>query len=161
MSFYMEYAGEDTSGASGLAMGNTSVMFGVHVPKLTSKLDLTYEYASWQNAWYVNGVFGDGLTNYDQVLGHWGGSRRAQGDAVGAIAHMAKLIWDISEGKSLTMQFRGIDNEDYSEVEYQKGQELSLEYSQGMRRFITGLKVTAGESVLGENYSQVKGFIRW
>lgn len=161
LSVYMEYAGEDTSASSDFALGNTSLMFGLHLPKLMSNYDFTYEYASWQNLWYINGVYLDGLTNYGHILGHWGGDRREFEDPVGAITHMAKLIWSIDQGQSMTFQGRSIKNESYSSQNYKAGREITLEYSRGLERFISGVRFIGGESVFGERYAQLTGFVRW
>lgn len=161
LSVYMEYAGEDTSGASGLALGNTSLMFGLHAPKFTKDVDLSYEYASWQNAWYVNGNYDDGLRNFDHIIGHWGASNRDFEESVGAQSHYLKVNLAMLGGRSLTADLRIIKNENYYESEYETGGEASIGYSYGFGDFISSYKLTLGKSVWGEEYSRLTGSVRW
>lgn len=161
MAVYMSYAGEDTSAASNRALGNTALMLGIHMPLLAPNLDFTYEYASWQNSWYVNGVFGDGLRNYDTVMGHWAASQREFTDAVGATSHILKLVWSLERDRMLLFKFRQVRNESYSAYDYQIGNELSVEYSRPLGKFTVGVSGLAGESVFGESYSRAASFIRW
>lgn len=159
---YMEYAGEDTSLTSDVHIGNTSLMFGIHLPKLTDQLDLSWETAEWQNAWYASSIYGsDGLRHQNSILGHWGAAQRTTGDAVGASAQSLKLIWDWHAGKSITMKTRHIANKSYSTIQYETGEEISIEYAQASGNFISGLTLIHGENVFGEQYSQLSGFLRW
>ncbi|WP_232426785.1 capsule assembly Wzi family protein [Teredinibacter turnerae] len=158
---YMEYAGEDTSYSSEYHLGNTALMFGLHLPKLTRSLDFSYEYAEWQNAWYTNGNYGDGLREYEIPMGHWGANYRVFKDAVGAKAETAKLIWDIRNGHSLTFKWRQLENKYYASRDYVPAKEGSLEYALASGPFIMGATVTTGTTVFDENYSSLSGFFRW
>ncbi|MBW8191220.1 capsule assembly Wzi family protein [Neiella marina] len=160
-SVYMEYAGEDTSNSSNFRLGNTALMFGFHLPKLTKTLDLTYEFADWQNAWYVNSNYGDGLRNEDVVIGHWGGQNRDLNPPVGATTHMAKLIWEMSGRQILTSTARFISNEDYYNSDYDDGYELHLEYTHIFSKFLAGAEIYAGQNVYGDSFATATGFIRW
>lgn len=160
-SVYMEYAGEDTSNSSNFRLGNTALMFGLHLPKLTDSLDLTYEFADWQNAWYVNTNYGDGLTNEKVVIGHWGGQNRELEPAVGATTHMAKLIWELSDRQILTSTARYISNENYYNADYDNGYELHLEYTHLFNKFLAGAEIYAGQNVYGDSFATATGFIRW
>lgn len=166
ISVYMEYAGEDTSNSSGVHLGNTSLMLGVHIPKLTKNLDLTWETGEWQNGWYANGNYGDGLTHYDSIIGHWGASQRVPSQ--GASAQTIKLIWDILPGKSLTMKYNSVDNVHLSGEFDQQTEVLDIEYSQGMGDFIVGLQLKSGTAFTHgafenttESFNRISGFIRW
>lgn len=163
MSVYMEYAAEDTSKSSDYHFGNSSLMLGLHLPKLTETLDLTFEYADWQNAWYVNNNYGDGLSHYNSLLGHWAANDRQFDDSVAAESHLIKAIWDFSPGKSLTIKARGVNNKQYGRAnsEYENAQEIELEYAQSLGDFIAGVNVLSGSDAFGEDYSRISGFIRW
>jgi hypothetical protein len=161
ISVYMEYAGEDSSKSSDYHLGNSALMFGLHMPKLTESLDLTYEYADWQNGWYTNSNYGDGLTHYNALLGHWAASDRQFGNAVATESQLIKLIWDISPGKSLTIKARTAENKQFTQVEYENAQEIELEYAQSLGEFIAGVNVISGSDAFGEDYSRISGFIRW
>ena len=60
-SVYMEYAGEDTSAASDVDLGNSAIMHVIHLPVLPFDLGLSYEYAELHTGWYTNGNYGDGM----------------------------------------------------------------------------------------------------
>jgi len=160
-SVYMEYAGEDTSRPSEAHLGNSALMFGIHLPEVLNIFDLSYETAQWQNAWYVNGIYDDGLTHYGSILGHWGGAQRRFGDDIGAKAETAKVIWDIAPGRSLTARYRRIENEPRSSVVYHTGEEFSLEFAQSWRRLVTGVEVLGGHDVFGEDFGMLSAFVRW
>ncbi|SMF59525.1 Capsule assembly protein Wzi [Alteromonadaceae bacterium Bs31] len=161
LSLYMEYAGEDSSLTSSAHLGNSSLMLGFHAPRLTDTLDFTYEFAEWQNAWYVNTNYGDGLRQHHTILGHWGANHRVFSNAVGASTHMAKLNWYIDERKTLISKFRQIENQNYSQIQYKTGRALELEYNQRFEHFTLGLAALAGKDVFGENYTQATGIFRW
>ncbi len=159
MSIYMEYAGEDTSASSGVHLGNTSLMFGIHLPKLTEQLDLSWEFAEWQNSWYNNSNYGDGLSHYGSFLGHWGASQRSSSS--GASAQTLKLIWDLSDGKALSFKYQSIENENYQQGPQESANRFTLEYAQGLRNIIVGAKYQAGEDVFEGSFNRISGFIRW
>ncbi len=161
LSIYMEYAGEDTSLTSDYHLGNSSLMLGFHAPKITESLDFTYEFAEWQNGWYVNGNYGDGLRQFETILGHWGANHRDFPDAVGAASHMAKLNWYIDGRKTLISKFRQVDNQNYTQTQYQTSNAMELEYSQDLGHFTVGVSLLAGKNAFGENYSQATGIARW
>lgn len=159
ISIYMEYAGEDTSLSSGIHLGNSALMFGIHLPKLTKHLDFTWETAEWQNGWYVNGNYGDGLTNHNSILGHWGASQRVS--ASGASAQTAKLIWDVYDGKALSFKYQSIENKEYRPNELNKAERLTIEYAQGVGNVIAGVKLESGRDIFGESFNKLSGFVRW
>ena len=161
VAIYMEYAGEDTSASSDAHLGNSALMFGIHMPRLTRNLDLTIETAEWQNAWYTNSNYGDGMQNYGAITGHWGGGMRNDGDAIGATAHTVKLIWDIKRGRSLTAKYHQITNQEIITDNYTSSKVITLEYAQGMGNLIAGAKIIAGNTVFDESFSRISGFIRW
>jgi len=161
ISVYMEYAGEDTSYTSDVHLGNTALMFGLHLPKLSDSLDFTYEFAEWQNGWYVNTNYGDGLRQYETIIGHWGANQRIFADAVGSTNHLAKLNWYIDSDKSLLTRFRQASNRDYGAFNYETGYELDMEYSQLFHQLTFAITATTGKDVFGDDYNQLSGAIRW
>src|SRR4029453_12087123 len=92
---YFEYAGEDTSNGKNYLLGNSALSAGIHFPHLFGRFELTYELSEWQNGRYVNGVYGDGLTNKQHIIGHWGGEERVFGSGVGAQSHMIDFGWGV------------------------------------------------------------------
>lgn len=160
-SVYAEYAGEDTSRGRNYLLGNSSLSWGIDFPRLWNYFDLTYEASEWQNAWYVNGLYGDGLTNEGRVIGHWGGDQRRFGDAVGAQTHMVRLGWQVPFGGIVEAQARTIDNETYSGIDYERGYDVTLRYSRHAFGLLVGGEVYAGKDVFGEDFSRIGAFFRY
>ncbi len=158
---YAEYAGEDTSHARNYLLGNSALSIGVDFPRLWKGFDFTYEASEWQNGWYVNSLYGDGLTNEERVIGHWGGDQRLFGDAVGAQTHMIRIGWSPPFGGVFDARYRTIANESYSAVDYQRGHDFTLRYSRPWRELLVGAEVYAGRDVFGEDFSRVGAFVRY
>jgi hypothetical protein len=127
---------------------------------LWNRFDLTYEATEWQNGWYVNSLYGDGLTQDGRVLGHWGGDQRAFGDAVGAQTHTLRLGWEPSFGGLAQLQARTIANESYSSNRYERGYDVTLRYSRAVGGMTAGAELIAGKDVFGERYGRLDGFLR-
>ena len=158
---YLEYAGEDNSYEGNYRLGNAALSVGLTFPRLWRRFDLTYEASEWQNGWYVHDIYLDGMTNDGRVLGHWGADRRVFVDGVGAQTHMLRLGWQPSFGGRLQLQARTIANESYGPNDYERGYDVTLRYSRGVRGFTAGGEVLAGRDVFGESYSRIAGFVRF
>jgi len=160
-SVYLEYAGEDTLDGNNFLLGNQALSVGIHFPQLWRRFDLAYEASEWVNAWYVNGVYGDGLTNKGHVLGHWGGDMREFNDGVGAQTHMLRVGWQAPFGGLLELRLSTLANESYSAVSYDRAYDGMLRYSRPMGLFTVGAEVFAGRDVFGENFSRIGAFFRY
>ncbi|MEX2125692.1 MAG: capsule assembly Wzi family protein [Woeseia sp.] len=161
-SVYFEYAGEDTSTNNDLRLGNAALSAGIHFPRLGRNLDLTFEVSEWQNGWYVHHIYGDGLRNEGNVIGHWGGDRRVPGDGVGGMSLMTRLGWQLDRGGSLEATYRTLDNEDYTAPDYERAHSLDVRYSRRWGDdFFVGGELNVGRDVFGEDYSRVSAFIRF
>lgn len=159
---YFEYAGEDTSTNNDLRLGNAALSAGIHFPRLARNLDVTFEISEWQNGWYVHHIYGDGLTNEGNVLGHWGGDWRAPGDGVGGMSVMARVGWQLDRGDSLEATYRTVDNEDYTAPAYERAHSLDFRYSRRLNEdFFVGGELNIGRDMFGEDYSRVSAFIRF
>ena len=157
---YFEYAGEDTSYSTNYRLGNASLSAGIDFPQLWQRFDATYEVSEWQNAWYVNGVYQDGLANDGYVLGHWFGNARIPGDAVGGQSHMARVGWRPQFGGEFDFRYRTIKNENYGAGDYSRGHDLTVRYSFPWERFTLGAELQVGRSVLDDDYARLSGFVR-
>ena len=82
-------------------------------------------------------------------------------DGVGAQTHMLRLGWEPPFGGLLELHGRTIDNEDYSGVAYERGYDVGLGYSRGLKGFTVGADVLAGRDVFGESYGRLAGFVRF
>lgn len=157
---YLEYAGEDTSRGRSYLLGNSALSAGIDFPRLWRTFDFTYEVSEWQNGWYVNSIYGDGLTNDGHVLGHWGGDQRLAGDAVGAQSHMLRLGWQPSFGGTMELRYRTLANESYSATDYERAHDFSLRYTYPLSAFSLGAEATAGRDVFGDSFSRFALFVR-
>lgn len=160
-SVYFEYAGEDTSNGKNYLLGNSSLAAGIRFPRLWQRFDFTYEVSEWQNGWYVNGVYGDGLTNEEHIIGHWGGDERVRGDDVGARTMMARIGWEPAFGGSLELRYRTITNQSYGKSPYQRGYDGTLSYSYPLGMFAIGGEVFMGRNVFGEDFKRYGAFFRY
>ncbi len=156
---YMEYAGEDTSKTSLIHLGNSSLMLGIHLPELTDFLDLSYEFAQWQNAWYVNTNYGDGLTQEGTVIGNWGASNIGLG--IPAKTHNLKWVWVNDSAHEMQGSFRQYLNESTQSNSSYKGYEVSIEYGYNFYGFLLGGEFITGKDVNDSSYNRLSGFLRW
>lgn len=155
---YLEYAGEDNSYEGNFRLGNAALSIGIAVPRLWQRFDLTYEASEWQNAWYVHGIYADGLTSDGHVIGHWGADQRTAGDDSGGQSHMLRVGWEPSFGGLLQLRARTVDYEKYR-VDYERGYDFSLGYSRALGGFTAGAEFTAGHDVFGTSFSRLAGFV--
>lgn len=158
---YLEYAGEDTSYEGNYRLGNSALSVGVHFPRLWRHFDLAVEVSEWQNAWYVSGLYGEGLTDHGRVLGHWGADQRLFGDSVGARTAMVRLGWEPRFGGLVQLRGRAIDNEDYGVGVYARGYDVGLSYARTLGDFTAGAEFTTGRDVFGDDFSRIAGFVRF
>lgn len=161
-SVYFEYAGEDTSAGQNYLLGNASLSAGIHFPRLWDHFDLTYEVSEWQNGWYTNSVYGDGLTNKHHVIGHWGGDDRRFGNEIGAQSHMVRVGWEPAFGGLVDVKFRTLDNQNsYGGGGYKRAYDGTLSYSRPLKYITVGAEAFAGRDVFGDNFSRVAAFFRY
>jgi len=159
LSIYFEHAGEDRSYSGQRRLGNASLSLGVDFPRLFTSFDLTYEVSDWQNRWYVHHIYRDGLTNEGNVIGHWFGDNRAPDDAVGGQSHMLRIGKRFAGRSYGQLTYRTLQNEDYSAVQYDRMQELSLEYQRPWGEHVIGTGLVVGHDVFGDDYAKLEGSI--
>jgi hypothetical protein len=159
--FYVQYAGENTLNGGSYLLGESSLAMGVDFPKLWNYFDLTYEITEWQNAWYVNSVFLDGMTNDHLVTGNWGGDQRVFNDGVGARSQMFRIGWEPPFGGYLEERVRTLVNQNYGEYPYRHYIDATLRYSRPWNDITVGGEVLAGHDVFGKSFSRLSGFVRY
>lgn len=160
-SFYVEYAGEDTSRGKPYLLGNSALSVGIHFPRLWQHFDLTLETTEWQNLWYVHSVYLDGLTNYGRVVGNWFGDQRVFNDGVGGRSSTAKLGWEPPFGGLVQLQYRTLQNQLYTGHNYQRFNDISVGYSRPWKGVVVGADLDTGRDVFGGNFTRLAGFIRY
>jgi hypothetical protein len=163
---YVEYAARDTLHGNILRFRDAALSAGVHFPQFFKRFDLTLEASQWQNAWYTDYVWLEGMTVNGYVTGNWGADWRTFGDAVGAQTEMAQLGWSLQSGDEINLRYRTLQNEGYSAdlgfptVDYRRASMLTAEYAQPRERYTRGLELDLGRDVNGKNFARLAAFVR-
>jgi hypothetical protein len=163
---YVEYAARDTLHGNPIRYHQTSLSAGIHFPELFKRFDLTFEAAEWQNNWYTDYVWLEGMTQNGYVTGNWGADWRVSGDAVGAQTQMAQLGWALQSGDEINLRFRTLQNQPYAAsvgfptVDYRRADMMTLEYAQPRDGYTRGLQLDFGRDVYGGGYARLAAFLR-
>jgi hypothetical protein len=158
---YAQYAGENTLNGGSYLLGEAALTMGIDFPKLWHYFDLTYETSEWQNAWYVNNPFLDGMTNHGLVTGSWGADQRIFNDGVGARSQMLRIGWEPPFGGYLEERVRTLINQNYGLYPYRHYVDLTVRYSRPWNDLTVGGEVLAGRDVFGKSFSQLSAFVRY
>jgi Capsule assembly protein Wzi len=170
---YFQYAGEDNSNGGSYLLGNAALSAGIDFPRLGRHFDATYEFAEWQNIWYVHNIFLDGMTNYGLVLGTWGADQRNFRDGVGARSQMLRLGWTPPFGGYLEARAHTLVNQSYygddtrvyipgtSPFPYHHYYDLGLTYSRPWNGVTVGAQALTGRDVYGASFTRLAGFVRY
>lgn len=158
---YVQYAGENTLDGGSYLLGESSLTVGIDFPRIWHYFDLTYETSEWQNGWYVNNPFLDGMTNDGLVLGHWGADNRVFNDGVGARSQMLRIGWEPPFGGYLEERVRTLINQTYGEYPYRHYVDVMVRYSRPWKDLTVGGELLAGRDVFGQSFSRLSGFVRY
>jgi hypothetical protein len=170
---YFQYAGENTLNGGSYLLGESSLTAGIDFPRIWHHFDLTYEISEWQNSWYTNSVFLDGMVNDGLVTGHWGADQRLFGDGVGARSQMLRIGWTPPFGGYLEERVRTLANQSYHLIQagsvnsgmtgppYHHYYDLTVRYSRPWKDMTLGGEVDAGRDVFGKSFSRISGFVRY
>jgi hypothetical protein len=159
--FYAQYAGENNLDGGSYLLKDSALTVGIDFPKIWHFFDLTYEMSEWQNGWYTNSPFLDGMTNDYLVLGAWGANQRVFNDGVGARTQMLRIGWEPPFGGYLEERVRTLVNQNYGEYPYHHYLDVTLRYSHPWNDLTLGGEVLAGRDVFGKSFSQLSGFVRY
>jgi hypothetical protein len=163
---YVEYASRDTLHGNRFRFHDTALSAGVHFPQFFKRFDLTVEASEWQNSWYTDYVWLEGMTVNGYVTGDWGADWRTSGDAVGAQTAMAQLGWALQSGDEINLRYRTLQNQSYSAalgfagVDYRRASMLTAEYAQPRERYTRGLTLDLGRDVYGKSFARLAAFVR-
>jgi len=163
---YVEYAARDTLHGNRFRFHDTSLSAGVHFPQFFKRFDFTVEASEWQNSWYTDYVWLEGMTVNGYVTGDWGADWRSSGDAVGAQTAMAQLGWSLRSGDEINLRYRTLQNQSYSaalgfaDVDYRRASMLTAEYAQPRDGYTRGLTLDFGRDVYGKNFARLAAFVR-
>jgi capsule assembly protein Wzi len=169
---YFQYAGEDNSDGGSYLLGNAALIAGIDIPRIARHFDVTYEFAEWQNAWYVHNIFLDGMTNDYLVLGAWGADERVFGDGVGARSQMLRVGWEPPFGGYLEERIRTLQNQSYFGGDsriysgalpfaYRRYYDLTVRYSWPWHGVTLGGEAFAGRDIDGKTFSRLAAFVRY
>jgi hypothetical protein len=154
---YFEYGGEDTSGdtsfGNGLnVFGNQMFASGIHFPIIAHDFSLRYEYTSWHNEWYTNGIYKFGNTNNGNVYGHFAADQRTFGDETPTDVHVMQIGYTEDVNSLWQLKLTSIINED-SDTDYTNGTEIQLLNSRQWEKYRVETQITYGKDVFNDNYS--------
>jgi len=169
---YVEYAGRDTFHGEFYRFRETDLSAGLHFPEFLRRFDLTLEVSEWQNAWYTDYVWLDGMTVDGYVTGNWGADWRTFPDDVGAQSAMISLGWPLRSGDEVYARLRTLQNQHYAPstvspsdlgaIEpYERAYMLTLEYSQPRDGYTRGLQLDAGRDSFGSNFARLGAVFRF
>lgn len=158
---YAQYAGENNVDGGSYLLGQAALTVGIDFPKLWQTFDATYETSEWQDGWYVNNPFLDGMTNDKLVTGHWGGDQRVFGNGVGARSQMLRIGWEPPFGGYLEERVRTLINQTYGIYPYRHYLDVTIRYSRPWKDLTVGGEVLAGRDVFGDSFSRLSGFVRY
>ena len=158
---YAQYAGENTLNGGSYLLGESALTVGIDFPRLWHYFDLTYETSEWQNGWYVNNPFLDGMTNDHLVLGAWGADQRIFNDSVGARSQSLRIGWETPFGGYLEERVRTLINQTYGQYPYRHYVDVMVRYSRPWKDLTVGGEVLAGRDVYGKSFSRLSGFVRY
>jgi len=169
---YVEYAGRDTFHGEAYRFRETDLSAGLHFPEVLGRFDLTVEASEWQNGWYTDYVWLNGMTVDGYVTGNWGADWRTPGDDVGAQSAMIALGWPLSSGDEVYTRLRTLQNAHYpSSVSalyptpilesYSRALMLTLEYDQPRDGYTRGVQLDTGRDSFGSGFVRLAGFLRF
>jgi hypothetical protein len=169
---YFQYAGEDNSDGGSYLLGNAALVAGIDIPRIARHFDVTYEFAEWQNLWYVHNIFLDGMTDDHLVLGAWGADQRNFGDGVGARSQLLRIGWEPPFGGYLEERIRTLQNQSYfggdsrvymgvAPFPYHRYYDLTVRYSWPWHGATLGGEAFAGRDIDGKTFSRLAAFVRY
>ena len=158
---YAQYAGENTLNGGSYLLGEAALTVGIDFPKVWHYFDITYETSEWQNSWYTNNPFLDGMTNDHLVLGAWGADQRLFNDGVGARSQMLRIGWEPPFGGYLEESLRTVVNQLYGEYPYRHYIDATVRYAYPWNDLTVGGEVSAGHDVFGKSFSRLSAFVRY
>jgi hypothetical protein len=166
---YTEYAARDTFHGEFYRYHQTSLSAGLHFPDLARRFDLTLEASEWQNNWYGDYVWLEGLTENGLVIGNWGADWRTFANTTGARSAMAQLGFPLAWGDSIDLRYRWLQNAGYGSVcvscgppqSYSVAEMLTAEYAQPRNGYTRGLELDAGRDEFGSGFVRLAAFVRF
>lgn len=167
MSFYHEYAGEDTKQHKNTALGNIALNYGLFFPYLTEQLSLNIEHANFMHKWYVHSIYKDGYTNNGSVMGHWWGSEKPNNEDNGGTSWSLRMDYDIDQKTQLQIMYRTADIETAADNfippqnDYKRSHELEFTLNNAHKTYFYTSKLRIGKDTLGDQFLQASVAFRY
>jgi len=161
VSFYYEYAGEDTDNYSNYRLGNIAHSFGLFLPYLNENVSLNMELTTFQSHWYTHHIYDEGYSNDGVKMGHWWGTRKDPKDNVGGEAGSIRLDWQNSTESQISFLYRTANFNKSSFANYKQSHELELKYTRVINSGFLGLKFYLGKNNYGDNFIQTSLSYYW
>lgn len=161
--FKFEYAAEDSTYAGVKYFGDTALTIGLDLPQLGRSFDFNYELSEWQNAWYVHGIYPQGMRNSGFVTGHWFGDQRATADAIGGHSQVFKVGYTLPSRDRLQLSYRdmafvpawaGVAGNP-ANYNYHRYREAALRYAANIHGHFVSGEVSAGRDVSGKSFARL------
>ena len=158
--FSVELAGEDTSNNNNIQLGNPALTAGLYFPYFFGpSISFTYEYSSWDSAWYVNNVYAQGYSNEDVVLGTWAMQDQHIGKtAAPAKSQFIKTQWLTPWQHTLDLSLRWAEHD---HKKYSHAWSADADYAVPTRWGNVALGALVGQNSFDLNYVQLRVSAQW
>jgi hypothetical protein len=167
---YVEYAARDTLHGGLYRFHETGLSAGLHIPELFQRYDLRVELSEWQNGWYTDYVWQDGMVNDGVVIGNWGASWRAFQNNVGSHTASVQLAFPVRTTDELTLQYRLLQNAGYATIckycaalsatAYSTAHMLTVDYAQPRSTYTRGLALDVGRDEYAAGFVRLSAYAR-
>ena len=74
---------------------------------------------------------------------------------------MTLIALGAAVGGLLQLQYRTLQNQKYTGIDYKRFQDLTVRYSRPWQGVVVGAEVDAGRDVFGGNFTRLAGFLRY
>lgn len=154
ISFYFEFAGEDTGGFSNTSLSNQAYHYGLFLPFLSANQALYLEYTEFEDAWYVHHLYQEGYSNNKHKMGHWWGDNKHPNDPKGGYTANIKYYKDFIDLGRLTLNYRVAKYDPSSWDDYQDIQEYQISFSHIFQQGFLDYNIYFGETAYDKNFIQ-------
>ncbi|HWG76853.1 MAG TPA: capsule assembly Wzi family protein [Steroidobacteraceae bacterium] len=167
---YVEYATRDSLHGELYRFHQTGLSAGLHIPELFKRYDLRIELSEWQNNWYTDYVWTEGMVNDGSVIGDWGAAWRDFQNPIGARSAMVSLGFPIRTTDEINLQYRLLQDAGYvfecticgapPSRPYALAHLLTVDYSQPRAHYTRGLMLDVGRDEYAAGFVRLSAYVR-
>lgn len=167
MSVYIEVSAEDANSHSNMKLGNLARNLGVFFPQLSDRSTLLIEATSMDNAWYSHHLYEEGYRNDGEIMGHWWGEEKNQGDGIGGAVVSSRYTRKIHnryqlEAKGSVYQFHYKGKyEQQGAPTYDRAYDLSLSLTHLRRSGNISYSAFMGTTPLNDDFFHISVGYSW